>query len=199
MEITAGMVKELRDRTGAGMMQCKKALSEAEGDVEKATQALRKMGLAAAAKRAERATAEGRIEAYVHPGERIGALVEVNCETDFVARTDDFVRFCREVALQVAATSPRFVAPEDVPASVVEERKREAGARLADEGLAGDELAARVEQEVETFLKEEVLLNQPNIRDASRSLGTMLTELAAKLGENVRIRRFSIFRLGDSD
>ena len=198
MEITAAMVKELRDRTGAGMMQCKKALAETEGDVERATQVLRKMGLAAAAKRAERATAEGRIEAYIHPGEKIGTLIEVNCETDFVARTDDFVRFCREVALQVAATAPVYVAVEDVPAEIVEEQKRQARSRLADEGLTGSDLDARVEKEIETFFREQVLLHQPNIRDASRTIGAMLAELAAKLGENIRIRRFSIYRLGSS-
>jgi elongation factor Ts len=199
MEITAAMVKELRDRTGAGMMKCKKALAEANGDVDKATEELRKAGLASIAKRSDRATAEGRIEAYVHPGNRIGVLVEVNCETDFVARTDDFVHLCREVALQVAATEPHFVSEEDVPSEVVEEQRREAGARLSDQDLEDTELENRITKEVDSFLEERVLLKQPHIRDGSRMVMDLVTEVAAKLGENIRIRRFSYFRLGAGD
>jgi elongation factor Ts len=196
MEITAGMVKELRDRTGAGMMQCKKALAEAGGDVEKATEAIRKMGLASLAKRAERAAGEGRVEAYIHPGNRLGALVEVNCETDFVARTDDFVRLCREVAMQVTATAPTYVRVEDVPKELLEEQKREARSRLADEGLSAQELEARLAKELDTYLAENVLLQQPYIRDAGTSMAQMIEGIAAKLGEKVRVNRFSYFRLG---
>ena len=196
MEITAGMVKELRDRTGAGMMQCKKALAEAGGDVGKATQAIRKMGLASLAKRADRAVGEGRVEAYIHPGNRFGALVEVNCETDFVARTDDFVRLCREVAMQVTATSPSYVRVEDVPQELVEEQKREAQSRLSDEGLAGEELENRVAKELDVFLAEKVLLQQPYIRDGSTTMAQTVGDVAAKLGEKVRVSRFSYFRLG---
>ncbi len=137
MEITAAMVKQLRETTGAGMMQCKQALAEAAGDIQKATQSLRKMGLASVAKRADRIAAEGRVEAYVHPGNRIGVLVEVNCETDFVARTDDFIRFCKEVALQVAATSPKWVSVEDVAPEAIEEQKTLARTRLSGEGRFG--------------------------------------------------------------
>ncbi len=198
MEISAAMVKELREQTGAGMMQCKQALAESEGDVAKATEILRKMGLASVAKRAERAAAEGRIEAYVHPGNRIGVLVEVNCETDFVARTDDFIRFCREVALQVAATAPRWVKAEDVPAGVIEEQKGAAHSKLVSEGFSGPELSQRAAKEIERFLEEQVLVNQPGIRDGNQTIGEMVTNLAAKLGENIRISRFSYFRLGGS-
>jgi elongation factor Ts len=196
MEITAAMVKQLRETTGAGMMQCKQALAEAAGDVEKATQSLRKMGLASVAKRADRIAAEGRVEAYVHPGNRIGVLVEVNCETDFVARTDDFIRFCKEIALQVAATSPKWVSVEDVAPETIEEQKTLARTRLSGEGVSGSDLDDRTAREVERFFEEHVLLKQPGIRDGSKSVGEMLLDLAAKLGENLRISRFSYFRLG---
>lgn len=196
MEITAAMVKELRDSTGAGMMQCKKALSEAGGDVAKATEALRKMGLASVAKRAEREASEGRLESYIHPGNRIGTIVEINCETDFVARTDDFIKLCKEVALQIAATAPTYVNEEDVPAEQIEEHKREARTRLSDEGLKGDELDTRLAKELDIFLEEQVLLKQPNIRDGSTTMAQMVENVAAKLGEKIRIGRFSYFRLG---
>jgi elongation factor Ts len=196
MEITAAMVKQLRESTGAGMMQCKQALAESGGDVHKATEALRKMGLASVAKRADRVAAEGRIEAYIHPGSRIGVLVEINSETDFVARTDDFIHFCKEVALQVAATSPRWVNIEEVPPSVIAEQKAAAQERLSGDGLSGTELEERMSREVERFIEEQVLLKQPGIRDGSKSVGEMLLDLAAKLGENIRVSRFSYFRLG---
>ena len=199
MEITAGMVKELRDRTGAGMMQCKKALSEAGGDVEKATEAIRKMGLASLAKRAERTASEGRVEAYIHPGNRLGALVEINCETDFVARTEDFIRLCRELAMQVAATGPTYVRVEDVPNELLEEQKRESRSRLADEGLSGEELEARLTKELDAYLAEKVLLQQPYIRDAGTTMSQMVEGIAAKLGEKVRVNRFSYFRLGGNE
>jgi len=196
MEITAAMVKELRDRTGAGMMQCKKALADAEGDVEKAGEAIRKMGMASVAKRADRTVAEGRVEAYIHPGNRLGALVEVNCETDFVARTDDFIHLCREVAMQIAATSPSYVRREEIPAEILEEEKHKARERLADGNLSGDDLEAAIGREIDTFVKEQVLLEQPNIRDTNRTIGQLVTDCSAKLGENMKVARFSYFRLG---
>jgi elongation factor Ts len=196
MDINAGMVKELRERTGAGMMQCKKALAEASGDVEKAIESLRKMGLAQVAKRAERATAQGRIEAYIHAGNQIGVLIEVNCETDFVARTDDFINLCHELALQVAATSPRYVSTEEVPAELLNDHVQKTQQLLTGEGLTGADLEKRLAKETERFYEENVLLSQPNIRDGSRTMGEMVTTLAAKLGENLRVRRFSYFRLG---
>ena len=198
MEITAAMVKELRDNTGAGMMQCKKALADAGGNIEKATEAIRKMGLASLAKRAERAVGEGRVEAYIHPGNRIGVLVEVNCETDFVARTDDFVRLCREIALQIAATGPTYVRVEDVPQGHIEEQKREARGRLADEGLSPQEIEGRVAKDLDVYLAERVLLQQPYIRDGNTTMSQMVDQVAAKLGEKVRVRRFTYFRLGEN-
>ncbi len=196
MEVTAAMVKELRERTGAGMMQCKKALSESNGDVEKAMEALRKMGLSAVAKRSERTAAEGRIEAYVHAGNKIGVLVEVNCETDFVARTDDFMRLCREIALQVAATCPSWVRVEDVPPETVDATTRKIRERLSGDGIAGEELEKQIARELQRFHEEQVLLQQPNIRDQSRTIGDIVTEAAAKMGENIQIRRFAYIRLG---
>jgi len=196
MDINAGMVKELRERTGAGMMQCKKALTDAAGDVEKAVDSLRRMGLAQVAKRAERATAQGRIEAYIHAGNQIGVLIEVNCETDFVARTEDFINLCHELALQVAATSPRWVSAQDVPAEILAEQVGKSRQALVEEGLKGEELEKRLAKETDRFHEENALLSQPNIRDGSRTMGEMVTTLAAKLGENLRVRRFSYFRLG---
>lgn len=195
-EISASMVKELRERTGAGMMQCKQALAESEGNLEKATEILRKMGLAQVAKRADRVAAEGRIESYVHPGNKTAVLVEVNSETDFVARTDDFVKLCHEVALQVAAVPPRWVTVEDVPTEEMERQKVEARARLAEQGIAAADLDSRVEKEVQRFLEEQVLLCQPWIKDGAKTMQSLLQETAAKLGENLRVSRFSYFRLG---
>lgn len=196
MEVSAAMVKELRERTGAGMMQCKKALAEAGGDVEKAIEALRKMGLSAVAKRAERTAAEGRIESYVHAGNKIGVLVEINCETDFVARTDDFIHLCREVALQVAATCPAWVRIEDVPADIVETQTRKIRERLSGDGVSGDDLEKQTAREIQRFYEEQVLLQQANIRDQSRTIGEIVTAAAAKIGENIQVRRFAYFRLG---
>ncbi len=190
------MVKELRERTGAGMMQCKKALSDSAGDVEKAIEILRKMGLAGVAKRADRATAQGRIEAYVHAGSQIGVLVEVNCETDFVARTDDFVSLCHELALQVAATSPKWIKADEVPAEAVESHLRETRSLLTSQTISGDDLENRLVKARERFLEENVLLLQPNIRDGNRTIGEMVDAFAAKVGENVRVTRFCYFRLG---
>jgi elongation factor Ts len=190
------MVKELREQTGAGMMQCKKALSDSAGDVEKALEILRKMGLAGVAKRAERATAQGRIEAYVHAGSQIGVLVEINCETDFVARTDDFIALCHELALQVAATSPKWVKADEVPAEAVEDHVRETRTVLVNQTISGDDLENRLAKARERFVEENVLLLQPNIRDGSRTIGEMVDAFAAKVGENVRVSRFSYFRLG---
>ncbi|MFB3909951.1 MAG: translation elongation factor Ts [Candidatus Eisenbacteria bacterium] len=199
IEISAEMVKQLRERTGAGMMQCKKALSESSGNMEQAIDILRRMGIAQAAKRAERIAAEGVIEAYVHAGSKIGVLVELNSETDFVARTDDFRKLAHDVALQVAATAPRWVSVEDVPAESVEAEKAEIAKRLSAEGVPASEMQERAAKELERFYAEQVLLRQPNIRDGSRTIGEMVTDLAGKLGENIRVRRFSYFRLGESD
>jgi elongation factor Ts len=191
MAVTTELVKELRTRTGAGVMDCRKALEEAGGDVERAAELLRVKGLAAAAKRAGREASEGLVEAYVHAGSRLGALVEVNCETDFVARTEEFKRLAKELAMQVAATSPRFLSKDEVSAEAVAEQ-RAVIAREAD-GASEAEIDRRLQQ----WVQEVVLLDQPYIRDAARRVGDLVTEASARTGENVRIRRFARFKLGE--
>ena len=191
MAVTTELVKELRTRTGAGIMDCRKALEEAGGDLERAAELLRVKGLAAAAKRAGREASEGLVEAYVHAGSRLGALVEVNCETDFVARTEEFKRLAKELAMQVAATSPRFLSKDEVSAEAVAEQ-RAVIAREAD-GASEAEIDRRLQQ----WVQEVVLLDQPYIRDAARRVGDLVTEASARTGENVRIRRFARFKLGE--
>jgi elongation factor Ts len=173
MQITTEAVKALREETGAGIMDCKRALAEAEGDVARAKAILREKGFATAAKKAERETGQGLVEAYIHGGGRIGALVEVNCETDFVARNETFRWLAREVAMQVAAMNPRFLSKEDVPAELIER----------------EQLSP---QDVEQM----ALLSQPYIRDQSRTIQDLITETIAKTGENIRVRRFVRFELG---
>jgi elongation factor Ts len=191
MAITTEMVKELRARTGAGVMDCRRALEETGGDFDRAVEILRAKGLAAAAKRAGRTASEGVVEAYVHPGSRLGALVELNCETDFVARTDEFKKLARELAMQVAATSPRYVSTQDVPADVLAERRVEL-ARESDG--AGD---AEVERRLMQWLAEVALLDQPYIRDAGRRVADIVADTTARLGEHVVVRRFARFKLGE--
>jgi elongation factor Ts len=191
MAVTTELVKELRTRTGAGIMDCRKALEEAGGNLERAAELLRVKGLAAAAKRAGREASEGLVEAYVHAGSRLGALVEVNCETDFVARTEEFKRLAKELAMQVAATSPRFLSKDEVSAETVAEQ-RAVIAREAD-GASEAEIDRRLQQ----WVQEVVLLDQPYIRDAARRVGDLVTEASARTGENVRIRRFARFKLGE--
>jgi elongation factor Ts len=191
MAVTTELVKELRTRTGAGIMDCRKVLEEAGGDLERAAELLRVKGLVAAAKRAGRQASEGLVEAYVHAGSRLGALVEVNCETDFVARTEEFKRLAKELAMQVAATSPRFLSKDDVSAEAVAEQ-RAVIAREAD-GASEAEIDRRLQQ----WVQEVVLLDQPYIRDAARRVGDLVTEASARTGENVRIRRFARFKLGE--
>jgi len=175
--ITTEMIKELRERTGAGIMDAKRALEEAGGDMERAAEILRQQGLARAARKAGRETSQGLVHAYIHGGGRIGALIEVNCETDFVARTDEFKQLVHDLAMQVAATAPRYVSVEDVPADVLEEGAREAGS-------------------AEKFIEQAVLLAQPFIKDPSRTVEEVIKEAIARLGENIRVRRFARFELG---
>jgi elongation factor Ts len=197
MEITAGMVKELRERTGAGMMDCKKALAEAGGDLDKAVDVLRKSGMAAAAKRAGRAAAEGAVGSYIHAGGKIGVLVEVNCETDFVARTDDFQQLVRDVAMHIAAAEPRYVAREEVTADILEHERE----IFRDQALASGKPEQVVDRivsgKMEKFFAESVLLEQPFVKDTDMTVGEMVTEAVAKMGENIKVRRFSRFRLGE--
>lgn len=196
MTITAEQVKNLRDRTGAGMMECKKALAEAAGDVEKAIDLLRKAGLQKAEKRADRAADQGLVEAYIHPGNRVGVLIEVNCETDFVARTPEFQELVRNLAMQVAALRAEYVRREDVPAErVAREREIYAG-QLADQKKPANIVEKIVEGKLEKFYGEVCLLEQPYMRDDSIKVGELVTGLSGKTGEKMAVRRFQRFELG---
>ncbi len=195
--ISAGDVKRLRDLTGAGMMDCKKALVEAAGDVSRAQEILREKGLAGAKKRSGRQAAEGLIDAYIHGEGRIGVLVEVNSETDFVGRTQEFRRLAREVAMQVAARDPRWVSRDDVPPDVAEGERKIYLEQARALGKPESVLQRIVEGKLENFYKETVLLDQPYIREDSRTVGDFVNEVAAKVGENVVVRRFARFALGE--
>ena len=195
--VTAQMVKELRERTGAPMMDCKTALTETQGDMEKAVDFLRKKGLAAAAKKAGRIAAEGAVGSYIHGGGSLGVLVEVNCETDFVARTDEFQALVRDIAMHIAAAEPRFVRREEVTQDVLD-REREI---FRDQALASGKPAAVVEKivigKMEKYYGEFVLLEQPFVKDSDKTVGQMITEKVAKIGENIQVRRFVRFKLGE--
>jgi len=195
--ITSQMVKELRERTGAGMMDCKKALEEAQGDMEKAVEILRQKGLAAAAKKAGRVAAEGVVEAYIHGGGRIGVLVEINCETDFVAKTDEFKAFARDIAMQIAASKPEYVRREEVPQEVIEKEREILRAQALNEGKPANVVEKMVEGRIEKFFKEVCLLEQPFIKNPDVTVKELLNEKIAKIGENINIRRFVRFELGE--
>ena len=195
MTITADMVKQLRDMTGAGMMECKKALSETNGDLEKAVDVLRKSGIAKAEKRADRAASQGRVEAYVHDS-RIGVLIEVNCETDFVARTDDFQRLCRDLAMQAAAAGADYVRREEVPAERIERERAIYAEQVKNEGKPAAIADKIVDGKLNKFYSEVCLMEQAFIKDDKKSVGDLVKETSAKTGENVVVRRFVRFRLG---
>lgn len=197
MSISASLVKELRERTGAGMMDCKKALSETGGDIEKASDYLREKGLAAAAKKSGRIAAEGLVEAYIHGAGRIGVLVEVNCETDFVAKTEEFKALARDVAMQIAATKPEFVRREEVPAEAVEKEREILRAQALNEGKPEKIVDKMVEGRIEKYYKEVCLLEQPFIKDPDVTVKQLLTDKIAKIGENINIRRFTRYELGE--
>lgn len=197
MEITATMVKELREQTGAGILDCKLALQEADGDFEKAAQLLRKKGLARAAKKVGRAANEGLVEAYIHAGGRIGALVELNCETDFVARTDAFKELAHDLAMQVAATSPRYLDVEEIPAEVLEGQRETFRAEAAGDGKPEHVVERIVEGKMAKYLEEVCLLRQPFIKDEGLTVRDLITEKIAQLGENIVVRRFARFELGE--
>lgn len=198
MEITATKVKELRDKSGAGMMDCKKALTETGGDMEAALDLLRKKGIADAEKRSGRETKEGIVDAYIHPGNRLGVLVEVNCETDFVARTDDFREFVRNIAMQIAAANPAAIAREDVDQSVIDKEKEILAEQAKDQKKPDHIVEKIIEGRLEKFFKEICLLEQQYVKNPDISIQDLVTEVKAKLGENVSIRRFSRFRLGEN-
>ena len=197
MTISAEMVKQLRDKTGAGMMECKAALTEANGDMEEAMTLLRKRGLAQAAKRAGRATAQGTIGSYIHMGGKIGVLVEVNCESDFVARTDDFNNLVKDVAMHIAAASPRWVRREEVPAAEVEKEKNIYRAQMENTGKPAHVLDKIVEGKLGSFYSQFVLLDQPSIRDGAMTVAQIVAQASAKTGENIQINRFVRFRVGE--
>lgn len=199
MQITAQMVKELRERTGAPMMQCKEALQETAGDLEKAVDVLRKKGIAAAAKKAGRATAEGAVASYIHAGGKIGVLVEVNCETDFVARTDDFQELVRDLGLHIAAAEPRFVEREQVTEELLA-REREIYREQAIASGKPEQVADKiVAGKMEKYYSETVLLEQPFVKDSDQTVGELLAATIGKIGENIRVRRFARFKLGEDD
>ncbi|WP_024833901.1 translation elongation factor Ts [Ruminiclostridium josui] len=195
--ITAEMVRQLRERTGAGMMDCKRALTDANGDAEKAIELLREKGLSAAAKKAGRIAAEGLVEAYIHGDGRIGVLVEVNIETDFAARGDEFKQFVKDVAMQIAASKPEYVKREDVPASVIEREKEILRAQARNEGKPEKIIEKMVEGRIEKFYAENCLLEQSFIKDPDMTVGQLLTEKIAHIGENISIRRFARFERGE--
>jgi len=195
-KITAQMVKELRERTKAGMMDCKKALEESQGDMEKAIAWLRQKGLAVAAKRAGRATAEGVVSSYIHAGGKLGVLVEVNCETDFVAKTDQFKEFARDIAMQIAATNPVAIRREDVPEEFVEKEKQILINQAKETGKPDHIIEKIVQGRLEKMYKEVCLLEQPFVKNPDVTIQDLLNELIGKLGENITIRRFARYQVG---
>jgi elongation factor Ts len=197
MEITAQMVKQLRERTGAPMMDCKTALTEAKGEIEQAVDVLRKKGLAAAAKKAGRITAEGAVGSYIHGGGKIGVLVEVNCETDFVARTEPFQELLRDIAMHIAAADPRFVHRDEVTPEVLERERAIFSDQAAASGKPPAVVARIVEGKIEKYYSEFVLLEQPFVKDADHTVGQMIAERIGKMGENIQVRRFVRFKLGE--
>lgn len=191
------MVKELRERTGAGMMDCKKALVETNGDIEKAIDELRTKGLAKAAKKAGRIASEGVIISYIHGGGRIGVLVEVNCETDFVAKTDEFKQLAYDIAMQVAASNPEYISREEVPEEVIVREKEVLKAQALEEGKPEKIIDKMIEGRIEKFYKEKCLLEQDFIKDPDKSVQELVHENVAKIGENISIRRFSRYEVGE--
>jgi elongation factor Ts len=196
-DITAAMVKQLRDKTGAGMMECKAALTEANGNMEDAVTLLRKRGLAQAAKRAGRTTAQGVIGSYIHMGGKIGVLVEVNCESDFVARTDDFNNLVKEIGMHIAAAAPRWLRREDVPADEVEKEKSIYRGQMEKENKPAHVVDKIIEGKLGSFYSQFVLVDQPFVRDDKMTVGQLVAQASAKTGENVQISRFVRFRVGE--
>ncbi len=196
MKITSQMVKELRDKTNAGMMDCKRALGDTDGDMEKAVDLLRQKGLAVAAKRADRATSEGVIECYIHAGGKIGVMVEVGCETDFVAKTDDFKAFARDIALHVAAINPLALTREEIPADLIEREKEIYVSQAKESGKPDNIIDKIVTGKLEKYMSENCLLDQKFVKNPDLSVQDLLNELIAKMGENISIKRFARFQIG---
>ncbi|GGF80109.1 elongation factor Ts [Paenibacillus albidus] len=197
MAVDAKAVKELRERTGAGMLDCKKALEEANGDITKAAELLREKGLSAAANKAGRIATEGVVESYIHAGGRIGVLVEINCETDFVGKTDSFKDFARDIAMQIAAANPRYVRREEVPQEEVEKEKEILKAQALNEGKPEKIVEKMVEGRISKFYEEYCLLEQSFVKDPDKTISQLLNEKISTIGENISIRRFARFELGE--
>ncbi len=194
VEVTAGMVKEMRQRSGAGVMDCKRALVESKGSLEEAVKLLRKQGKLHALKKSGRETADGTIASYIHPGGKIGVLVEVNCETDFVARTDDFRALVKDITMQVAAATPSYIRREEVPESVLQQEREIASAQFA--GKPQNVVEKIVKGKMEKFFSENCLMEQPFVKEPETTVGEHVTSVIGKLGENIRIRRFVRYQLG---
>jgi elongation factor Ts len=197
MEIAASLVKELREKTGVGMMQCKNALKESNGDLSAAEKLLRTQGIAVAAKKSSRATGEGQIGTYVHTGGKIGVLVEINCETDFAARSDDFQELVRSLAMHVAASAPRFLSREDVTEELLAEEREIAREQAIKSGKPEKILDRIVEGKIEKFYSENVLMEQAFVRDPEKTVAQLVADAVGRIGENIRLRRFARFVLGD--
>jgi len=197
MNITTDMIKELRELTGAGVLNCKKALEAAEGDIEKASKSLKKKGLAKAAKKADREAKEGLVGSYVHAGSHVAALVELNCETDFVARTDYFQALAHDLAMQVVAARPQYLSIESVPAEVLEEKKKTYREQSENEGKPAHIIDRIIEGKLRKFHEDFCLLEQPFIKDGDKTVAELIQESIAKLGENIILRRFVRFEVGD--
>jgi len=198
-EISASLVKQLRERTGAGMMECKSALTEAKGDIAEAEVVLRKRGIASAGKKASRTTKQGVVGSYIHAGAQLGVLVEVNCESDFVARTDDFQELVRDLAMHIAATDPQFVRREDVSEAILEKEKEIQKARVIAEGKPEKVADKIVEGRMSKFFEEVCLYDQPFVKENTVTIDQLIKTKIAKLGENIAVSRFSRFKVGDSD
>jgi elongation factor Ts len=197
-DISAELVKKLRDQTGAGFMECKAALVEAKGDLEAAVTLLRKRGLASAAKKAGRTTSQGAVGSYIHMGGKIGVLVEVNCESDFVARTDQFSALVKEIAMHIAAADPKYVRREEVPAEALEKEKEIYRAQFLQSGKPANVIDKIVEGKLDSYYSQVVLLDQPSIRDAALKVSQLIAEATAKMGENITVSRFARFKIGES-
>lgn len=196
-QITAGLVKELRELTGAGMMDCKKALTETEGNIDKAIDFLREKGLAAAAKKAGRIAAEGLVYSYIHGGGRIGVLVEVNCETDFVAKTEQFQTLVKDVAMHIAAANPSYLTRDEVPTTELDHEKEVLSEQARNEGKPEKIIEKMVAGRIEKYYKEVCLLDQPFVKDPDKTISQLVTESIAKIGENISVRRFARYQLGE--
>jgi elongation factor Ts len=196
--ISAEMVKQLREKTGSGIMDCKQALTESDGDLEKAVEFLRKKGLATAAKRAGRAMSEGIVQSYIHMGGKLGVMVEVNCETDFVAKNEDFQEFARNMAMHIAASNPLGITPEDIPQEIINKEMEIYRAQAKELGKPDNIVDKIAEGKLNKFIKDNCLLNQPYVRDPDKTVADLLNELIAKIGENITVKRYVRFQLGES-